>query len=277
VSANLVFILGSGRSGAGMAAKLFDGVAHIEAHHDYVRDACQREAALYFMGLMSKTRMAERLQAIYGAAAHYSPATYFIDSSTKLAWAADVLVEVFPQAKLVHLTRDGRKVSSSFFHKFGGQVYSDHRVKALQTWLARPDLHPMPPPQEDFWWVIPQKGQPFQADFAAFDQFQRCCYQWTESNRCIADALAGIPEARKLQVQLEALTADADEVRRLLDFVDVPFEDDFLERLRRPQDVHVPLDYLLTDSQTTQFKAIGAPMMKRLGYSLAAREYRVDY
>ena len=53
MSANLVFILGSGRSGTKMAAKLFAGVAHIESHHEYVRDTYQREAALYFMGLRS--------------------------------------------------------------------------------------------------------------------------------------------------------------------------------------------------------------------------------
>lgn len=277
MSANLVFILGSGRSGTKMAAKLFSGVPHIESHHEYVRDTYQREAALYFMGLMSKARMAERLQGIYGAAAHYSPATYFIDSSNKLSWVADVLVETFPEARFVHLTRDGRKVASSFFHKLGGHVYSDRGVKALRTWLERPDLHPMPPPPEDFWWVIPQKGQPFHDDFAAFDQFQRCCYQWTESNRCIADALRTVPEARKLAVKLETLTADPDEVKRLLDFVDVPFDDSFVQVLSRPQHVYVPLDYPLTDDQTAQFTAIGGPMMKRLGYSLAAKEYRVNY
>ena len=273
----LVFILGSGRSGTKMAAKLFAGVDHIEAHHEYVRDAYQREAALYFMGKSAKARMAERLQAIYGAAAYYSPAAYFLDSSNKLSWVADVLTETFPEAKFVHLTRDGRKVASSFFHKLGGHVYSDVGVKALQTWLERPDLHPMPPPPEEFWWVIPQKGQPFHAEFPGFDQFQRCCYQWAESNRCIADALETVADARKMTVTLENLTHDPAEVKRLLDFVDTPFDDSFVQVLSRPQHVYVPLDYPLTADQTEQFKAIGGPMMQRLGYSMAAKEYRVNY
>lgn len=277
MSANLVFILGSGRSGTKMATKLFHGVPHIESHHEYVRDTYQREAALYFMGKISKAQMTEQLRGIYGAAAHYSPATYFIDSSNKLSWVADVLPEAFPEAKFVHLTRDGRKVASSFFHKLGGHVYSDRGVAALQAWLARPDLHPMPPPPEDFWWIIPQQGQPFHAEFPGFDQFQRCCYQWAESNRCIADALDPLPAARKLTVTLEALTSDPAEVRRLLDFVDVPFDDSFVEVLSRPQHVYVPLDYPLTEDQAAQFKAIGETMMTRLGYSLASREYRVNY
>jgi hypothetical protein len=277
VSADLVFILGSGRSGTKMAAKLFAGVGHIESHHEYVRDTYQREAALYFMGRLPEADMAERLKGIYGAAAHYSRAAYFIDSSNKLSWVADVLVKAFPTARFVHLVRDGRKVASSFFHKLGGHVYSARGVKALQAWLERPDLHPMPPPPEDFWWAIPQQGQPFHAQFAGFDQFQRCCYQWAESNRCVSDALEAVPAERKLSVQLEALTASPAQVERLLAYVDVPFDDSFVEVLRRPQHVYVPLDYPLTPQQQAQFAAIGGPMMQRLGYDLAAPEYRVNY
>ncbi len=276
MSAELVFILGSGRSGTKMAAKLFAGVEHIESHHEYVRDAYQREAALYFMGLLEKAQMATRLRAIYGAAAFYSPARYFIDSSNKLSWVTDVLVDAFPTAKFVHLTRDGRKVASSFFHKLGGHVYSDRGVAALLAWLANPS-QPMPPPPEEFWWVIPQEGQPFNAEFPAFDQFQRCCYQWAESNRAIADALAKVPAERRMTIKLEELTAEPGEVKRLLDFVDIPFDDSFVQVLSRPQHVYVPLDYPLTAEQSAQFAAIGAPMMQRLGYDLAVREYRMSY
>jgi hypothetical protein len=273
----LVFILGSGRSGTKMAAKLFAGVEHIEAHHEYVRDCYQREASLYFMGLLDKAAMAERLKGIYGAAAHWSPASYFIDSSNKLSWVADVLVEAFPDARFVHLARDGRKVASSFFHKLGGHVYGDRGVQALQAWLTAPDRHPMPPPPEDFWWVIPQTGQPFHVEFPAFDQFQRCCYQWAESNRAIMDALEAVPAERKLSLKLEELTSSPDEVKRLLSFVDTPFDDSFVQVLQKPQHVYVPLDYPLTPEQQRQFAHIGGSMMQRLGYDLAAQEYRMRY
>lgn len=275
--ADLVFILGSGRSGTKMAAKLFAGVEHVEAHHEYVRDTYQREAALYFMGKLDKAAMARRLQDIYGAAAHYSLGRYFLDSSNKLSWVADVLVEAFPKARFVHLARDGRKVASSFFHKLGGHVYSDRGVKALQTWLAAPDQHPMPPPPEDFWWVIPQRGQLFHAEFPGFDQFQRCCYQWAESNRAIVEALEAVPAERKLSLKLEALSSSAEEVKRLLSFLDTPFDESFVEVLSRPQHVYVPLDYPLTPEQQVQFAEIGGPMMQRLGYDLGVQEYRMRY
>jgi len=272
-----VFILGSGRSGTKMAVKLFAGVASVEAHHEYVRDAYQREAALCFMGRLPRADMAGRLRDIYAAAAHYSSARYFVDSSNKLAWVADVLVEAFPEAKFVHLVRDGRKVASSFFHKLGGHVYADRGVAALQAWLSGPDAAPMPPPPETFWWPIPQHGQPFYQEFPAFDQFQRCCYQWAETNRCITEALAGVPGERKLEIKLETLTASAAETTRFLAFFDTPFDDTFAQLLRKPQHVYIPIDYPLTSDQQAKFAAICAPMMQRLGYDLAAKEYRVSY
>ena len=50
-------------------ATVWAAVEHIESHHEYVRDTYQREAALYFMGLLDAEDMGRRLNAIYGAAA----------------------------------------------------------------------------------------------------------------------------------------------------------------------------------------------------------------
>ena len=52
-----------GPLGVSVFGALFAGVDHIEAHHEYVRDCYQREAALYFMGRLDKAAMAGRLLA----------------------------------------------------------------------------------------------------------------------------------------------------------------------------------------------------------------------
>ena len=44
----------------------------------------------------------------------------------------------------------------------------------------------------------------------------------------------------------------------------------------RPHNVNRPEDKLLTDTQRTQFEAIAAPMMERLGYA-GTPEYVVAY
>jgi hypothetical protein len=272
-----VFIVGSGRSGTKMMVKLLAGVDHIEIHHEYVRDAYQRDAALFFMGRLGRQAIADKLRSIYGAAIYYSQARCFIDASNKLAWVADVLGEVFPTARFVHLVRDGRKVASSFYHKLADHVYDDRSVRILREWLDHPDESPMPPPPEEFWWPIPQQGQRFHAEFPAFNRFQRCCYQWAESNHNILEALAPLPESRKMRVKLEDLTSAPSELKRLLSFLDVPYDDSFMEVMQKPQHVYVPIDYPLTDRQRIEFGEICAEMMKRLGYDCDCEEYRVRY
>ena len=49
----LVFVVGSGRCGTKMIKSLLAGVKHIEARHEYVRNAYQRDAMLYAIGLMT--------------------------------------------------------------------------------------------------------------------------------------------------------------------------------------------------------------------------------
>ena len=245
-----VFILGSGRSGTKMMVKLLAGVEHIEAHHEYVRDAYQRDAALYFMGRLSREAMADKLQSIYGAAVLLLRSPVLHRREQQACLGRRRAGRRFPTARFVHLIRDGRKVASSFFHKLAGHVYDDRSVRILQEWLDDPDGRPMPPPPEEFWWTIPQKAQPFHAEFPGFDQFQRCCYQWVESNRNILQGLAAVPEGARMRIKLEDLTSSPAALERLLGFVDVAYDDSFMAVLQKPQHVYVPLDYPLTDVAT---------------------------
>ena len=45
----------------------------------------------------------------HGAAIHYSQAAQWGDSSNKLSWLIPDLAGLFPEARFVHLVRDGRK------------------------------------------------------------------------------------------------------------------------------------------------------------------------
>ena len=288
MSATPVFIMGSGRSGTKMVTKLFAGVSHVEAHHEYVRDYYQRLASLYFMArdddindeieridYEHKRDVGEWLRKLYESVTYYSEARYFVDASNKTAWVADLLVSIFPTAKFVHLVRDGRKVVSSFFHKLPN-VYADRYVRIQQEWLAKPAL-PMPPPPEDFWWPAPQQGQQFHEEFKTFDRFQRLCWYWVESNRCIAEAMESVDASRKMLVKLEDLAGDAAVLERFLAFFDVPYDKTFLDVMAKPVHVYTPIDFPLTDEQVEQFAAIGGPMMERFGYNMTSETYRVNY
>jgi len=273
------FVVGSGRSGTRTIFKLLSGVPDIEAHHEYLCTHIQQVAALYFMGVLDTDEIKDAIESLHGAAIFYSTASRWVDCSNKLSWIIRPLHNLYPQARFVHLVRDGQKVASSYLHKLPDEMYDDASVQILSAWLTAgaqlADI-PMPPPEKRYWWNIPRPGQPFGDEFPMFDQFQRCCYQWAESNRVILESLTTVPAEQQLFVKLENLVSQPEETRRFLDFFGIPFEDHFFEFLQTPRGVIYPMDFRLTARQREEFTAIAGPMMERLGYT-DEEEYAVNY
>jgi len=259
-----VFVVGSGRCGTRMIKKLLAGVEHIEARHEYVRNAYQRESAMYYMGKLSYELMAEKLLDIYVPAIYYSKADFFLDSSQHLCWCVDVLADIFPTAKFVHLVRDGRKVVSSFFHKLN--IFDDYGAKVLRDWMEGREEVP-PPLTENFWQVLPPKH---------CDMFQRICWHWVRSNEDIMNSLDNlIPRDRKLFIRLEDLATSEKVMTDFLSFLNVPYNKSFMETMKRPEHVYVPVDFKLTEEQQRQFHEIAQWMQLLLGYT--EDEYNVNY
>jgi hypothetical protein len=96
------------------------------------------------MGLTSKIELKEVLDSVYLSASEYYPNAKFLDSSNKLSHIAPLLKELYPHAKFIHLTRDGRKVVSSFYNKLGRNIYTDYGVGCLSRWIADPSKTPPP-------------------------------------------------------------------------------------------------------------------------------------
>jgi sulfotransferase family protein len=269
------FLVGSGRSGTRTIFKLLSGVPGLEVHHEFVCTHIQQIAALYYMGLMPRAELLAKLRDLHGGAIFYTSADRWMDCSNKLSWIIEPLLEMFPNARFIHLARDGRKVANSYFHKLSDEMYDDESVAIVQRWLADRSL-PMPPPEKKYWWNIPQPGQPWHAEFPRFNQFQRACYQWAEANRAIVEQLARVPAGQRHFVRLEELVSDRGVLRGLLDFIGIPFEEHFFEFLQTPQNVIFPMDFKLTGEQQVEFDRIGGGMMERLGYA-NTEEYEVNY
>lgn len=271
-----VFILGSGRSGSSMMAKLLSGIPDIEVHHEYLCTHIQQVGAMYYMQLMDMQETKQKIEKIHGSAIYYSKAKYWIDCSNKLSWIIQPLFELFPNAKFINIVRDGRKVASSFYHKLNDEMYDDESVKIMQDWLNDRNNLPIPPPEKKYWWNIPQQGQPFYEDFPKFDQFQRACYHWREINRVILKSLENIPKDQQLFIRLEELASDRDVLKKFLGFIEVDYCEQFFELLQRPHNVGFPIDFKLTDIQLKQFNEIAYDMMDKLGYA-NTEEYSVKY
>ena len=271
-----LFFVGSGRSGTRSIFKLFSGLDNVDVFHEYACTHIQPTAALYAMGKISREEAALRFKSLHGNAIHYSTAEFWIDCSNKLSWIIEPIVDVFPQAKFILITRDGRKVSSSYFHKLSDEMYDDESVNILNEWLKNPDSNPMPPPEKKYWWNIPQIGQPFFEEFSSFDQFSRCCYQWRESNRTVLDSLEKINKSSYAIFKLETLVSNSNEVQRLLDFMGLPYKQSYFEFLKTPQNVIFPMDFSLSFEQLSTFQKIAGDLQTALGYQDSA-EYKMSY
>lgn len=271
-----LFIVGSGRSGTRMIFKLLSGIPEIEVHHEYLCTHIQQVAALYYMQIMSKDEIKQKIKELHAAAIYYSQAKYWVDCSNKLSWIIEPLIELFPNAKFVNLVRDGRKVANSFYQKLGPEMYDDESVRIVQIWLNNRDDLPMPPPEKKYWWNIPQKGQPFADKFSQFNRFQRCCYHWVEANRVIRESFKKVPQEQQLTIKLEDLTEDKNILKIFLSFFAIEYDESFYDILQTPQNVFFPMDFKLTDEQKLQFNEIAHAMMKELGYA-GKPEYTVKY
>ncbi|HNA90592.1 MAG TPA: sulfotransferase [Anaerolineales bacterium] len=271
-----VFVVGSGRSGTRTIFKLLSGIQHVEIHHEFVCTHIQKVAAQHFMGITGRDEAKREIMELHGSAIHYSKSKIWTDCSNKLSWLIGPLYDLFPNARFIHLARDGRKVASSYFHKLNDEMYDDESVAIMRDWLLDREHKPVPPPEKKYWWNIPQPGQPFAEEFPKFDQFQRACYQWREANRVIWESLKNIPAEQKMFVKLEDLVSSKSALETFLGFFEVGYEDHYAEYLKTPQNVIFPMDFMLTDEQNAQFKEIALDVMQLLGYS-NMEEYTVDY
>lgn len=271
-----IFLVGSGRNGTRMIFKLLSGLPDLEVYHEYVCTHVQPLAAEYFMGLKNKTEVKNILKELHGAAIAYSQSSHWMDCSNKLSWLIEPLLEMYPGAKFIHLTRDGRKVVGSFFNKLAPEMYDDLSVRVMRGWLADRSL-PKPPPEKKYWWNIPQQGQPFYEEFSTFNQFQRICYHWREAARIIEESFAHVPAKQQLTLKLEDLTGDKEVLKKFLKFVDVEYQENLYEFLQKPQNVLFPMDFKLNPEQSQQFKEITGDTMERLGYDMKQETYEVKY
>jgi hypothetical protein len=276
MTAKPFFIVSSGRSGTAMLVKALSAAPGVTIEHEYMVHIVQPLAVRRYHGLATPENARAVLSTTHGAALAYAHTPSWGDSSNKLSWLIPELASLFPEARFVHLARDGRKVASSFFHKLGAECYDDVSTKILADYLDDPDGVPAPPPEKKYWWPQPKRGDPFGREFESFNQFQRIVWHWAEVNRVILDGLAAVPEDRQRFFRLEDLRSDPFFVATLFEFLGLPYRQEYAAAFGRPHNVNRPVDHLLTDEQSAQFDRVAGAMMERLAYAGRA-EYVVNY
>ena len=274
-----LFILGPGRSGTASFGRMLNEYDGIEAHHEFCNGIIQDVAVMWSMNRIGRSEMKDRLFSVYGSALEYSDADLFVDASHKLSWLVEPLSTLFPEAKFLHINRDGRVVSSEFFYKFHDDdentIYEDRPVEKIQGWLDGAYRTP-PPPDKRHRWKVPRPGQPFYQEFLTWNRFQRCCYHWFETNNAALDDFRNIPIGTYRRVHLEDIIKDEQLLEDSLTWAGVKYEHSMFEYLQTPRHVVEPINYGLTDDQREQFEEIAEVMMLACGYT-ASEPYLVEY
>jgi len=265
------FIVSSGRSGTAMLHKSLSDAGDVDMHHEYMVHIAQPLAVRRYMGLAAAAEAKAILRDTHAAAIRYSQAAHWGDSSNKLSWLIPELAELLPQARFVHLVRDGRKVAGSYYRKLFAECYDDRSMAVLQAHVDDPANNPAPPPEKKYWWPVAKDPA-----FRDFDQFERIAWHWAEINRVISGSLAALPAHRSHFVRLEDLYIQPSAVKGLFHFLNLPYRDENFAAFARPHNVNRPEDELLTLAQAQRFDAIAGEMMATLGYA-GTREYVVNY
>lgn len=272
-----VFILGSGRCGTLQMVKLLENIEGIQAHHEYLFEKILKSAVLYRMGVVGDEEIKKLLMETYVPAVYYANTPIWLDSSNALPWIVKPLHELFPNARFIHLLRDGRKVVNSFYHKFTEVVYDDQCVNIVKNWLDNPDVVLPPPPEKKYWRPFPVRGEKYFEEFAHYSRFQRLCYYWQDCNMRIRDSLAIVPDAQKLSIHLEDLVSNSASLARFLEMFGVAYDDKYMQVLKRPVNVAVAQNFLMTEQERLEFEKIAGEAMKVFGYDALIKEYQVAY
>jgi hypothetical protein len=167
-------------------------------------------------------------------------------------------------ARFVHLYRDGRYVvRSGYEYPWYTKRYDPLTI--LKRLLRRRYLVDIGISNEDHRLIPPKSLK---------DRFEKISWLWTEINRVIIRDLTSLPDDRSLRIAVETLN-DSSGFRRILDFVDVDYNEQTLERMtelarRKPNKVDEheldPPDEW-SEKRNARFNEIAGEMMRRLGYT----------
>lgn len=177
------------------------------------------------------------------------------------------LTSAFPDAKIVHLYRDGRECAYSMSRNAG------YRLGAVAMMLharlgVSPYLGDDKPPEQ-----VPPDLLPFMPDTFDHEVFERfevpvaeLAHLWSDMITPTLDILANLPPERVLQLSYEDLVADPRQVLlRLARFADLPHADPtWLDRAVRLVEPRSPRWPALPEGQKSELTRVCEPAMRRL-------------
>tara|TARA_B100000686_G_scaffold319641_1_gene370564 strand:- start:835 stop:1668 length:834 start_codon:yes stop_codon:yes gene_type:complete len=271
-----IFILASGRSGTYSIYKSLKREKRIESHHEFYFEKTLRNSVLYYLKKKKKKELIKFINSKHGLSIKKSNKKYWVDSSNALPWITDVLYENFPNAKFVHLVRNGKKVVSSFYYKLKDIMYNKRDIIKLYNYLNsnRSSI----PSKKKYWRPIPHKSKKDFNYFLKAGQFYRICCYWRDVNKNIRKHLNKVPKKNKLTFNFENIEKEK-KIFELFNFLGIPKKRyrNVLKKFKKPINVRTPKNFYLTKKQLNIFDKVCGKEMIQNGYLKGTKEYEVIY
>ncbi|HID37396.1 MAG TPA: hypothetical protein EYP39_08515 [Ghiorsea sp.] len=250
------FVLSTGRVGTETLTTLLNLSDDIVAEHEpFPRltktsfDAYMQDTSVLPKTDWGKIILAARDDIIINATRQ---SKIYIESSNRLTYMVNALVEVFPDSKFIHLHRHPYDVIRSGMRR---GFYQNH------PW--------------DFCRIKPRQDDPVAADWSHFSPLEKVAWYWASINEESLSFLGKLDEKRGLTLTSEALfNGDSEMLRTLFDFVGArePASVDVKRVLRLKCNAQLSGDFpncdAWSDHQRKQVNAIVGKVAHRLGYTL---------
>lgn len=272
-----IFFLSAGRSGSYQIFDYFQNSEFVESHHEHLFDETLKSTVSYRMGKLDLSDLKDFFATKYGKSILNCKKDIWIDSSNALPWGLDAMVDCFPNAKFIHLIRDGRKVVSSFFNKFQDEMYPLSGINQLQYWIENYNST-APDPDKRIWRPIPN----IQKDKIAFkedksNRFAMLCWYWAELNNEINDFTKDLPPDQFYFLKFENFISNSSERDQLLDFMELDDISILSKDLSKPLNVAKPINFNFSINQSEIFNLICASTNSKFGYDGKREIYDVKY
>jgi hypothetical protein len=274
-----IFILSSGRSGSSLIQKIFKDFDYVDSNHELNLMSYKPEIVehLYFNTEQSLTKLNKKLKEHYYKRINLSRSRVWLDSNYSLAPIIQLLLNEYPEAKVVNLVRNGLKVVSSWYNKLGNEIYGDKEMAMLHQYLNNKNIKDMPERIKKNWWYVFSKNSEKKLDFLKLSQFEKICYHWVKSYNWAKKVEKEISSDNYFELKLEDMVSDKKVLRNLFLFMEISFKDKYVSHVLKPYNVHTPVNYTLSRIQKKKyFNKICGDLMDYLNYSLNS-EYMVKY
>jgi hypothetical protein len=193
-------VVGHPRSGTALLAQILNAGGRQHARHEYLAtlsSMCVPIPTQYYDATASADAVRDLLR-------HYdhTPTPWIsVDCNWKLTWILPVFLQEFPDARVLHLTRDPRRnVPACHDLDFYGSLRRLPEFRHRDFWLRW-----MPEIQRDDW--------------PELSALERNCAFWSETHRLAAKALSDHPHTAS--VRLEDLREDA-VLKRVFELFELP-------------------------------------------------------